>query len=276
MKKLAVLLATYNSQKFLEAQIDSLLNQTYKDFVLYIRDDGSIDNTMEIIRNYLKRYSNIILMEDSVHCRKSMGSFVWLLENVEADYYMFCDHDDIWLPDKIRISLDRISKIERDNRPAIVCSDLKVVDENLNIISESFWEYMKLRPELLIQKNYALSCNLFTGCTMLINKMAKEVSLPLGRYARMHDSWIGLRVIANDGIIDYINAPLILYRQHDRNVCGAKEVSCRWNYYSYKLRMLKSVIKSYKANYLMANEAFNGQIKLAYFLFFRFIYLFRR
>ena len=276
MKKLAVLLATYNSQKFLDAQIDSLLNQTYKDFVLYIRDDGSVDNTMEIIRSYHKKHSNIVIMEDCIHRRKSMGSFIWLLEHVEADYYMFCDHDDVWLPDKIRISLEHISKIERANKPAVVCSDLKVVDEKLNVISASFWKYMKLRPELLIQKKYALSCNLFTGCTMLINKKAKDVSLPLGRYATMHDSWIGLKVIANGGFIDYINEPLVLYRQHDRNVCGAKEVVCQWKYYSYKLRMLKSVIKSYKANYLMANEAFNGRIKLAYFLFFRFIYLLRR
>ena len=273
--KLAVLLATFNSQTYIRQQLDSLLNQTYNDFILYIRDDGSEDSTLQIISEYIGKHENIILLHDPVLHRKSMLSFMWLLEHIDADYYMFCDHDDVWLPNKIELTLKSMQSIDVGGKPALVCSDLVVVDENLKEIAPSLWSYMKLRPEILLKKKYAISCNLFTGCTMLINSKAKEVSLPVGKYAVMHDNWIGLNVIANEGKIVCIKKPLVLYRQHNNNVFGAKEVISKWNYYRYKLMNLSSVWNMYRRNYLMAREVFH-HISILYFLFFRLLYLIKR
>lgn len=273
--ELAILLATYNSQTYLRAQIESLLNQSYNDFILYIRDDGSNDQTLSIIEEYCRENPKIVLLKDPISHRKSMENFMWLLEHVTAQYYMFCDHDDVWLSNKVELTLKRMQEIEIKKKPALVCSDLVVVNEKLQTIAPSFWNYMKLRPQLLTQKKYAISCNLFTGCTMMINEAAKKVALPLGKYATMHDGWIGLQVIAHHGIIDCINQPLILYRQHRNNVCGAQEVSCTLKYYKYKLSHIRKVFLTYKKNYLMAKEVF-PDIFLFDFLFGRIMYLLKR
>lgn len=274
--KIVILLATYNSQTFLKEQLDSLVNQSFDNFLIYVRDDGSDDSTLDILKIYCKNYSNIRLLNDPVQHRLSKGSFMWMLEHIEADYYMFCDHDDIWLPDKVKKSLEKIKSIEVVGNPALVCSDLIVVDAELKTIHRSFWEYMKLRPELLVQRKYAVSCNLFTGCTMIINKEARSLSFPISKNALMHDSWIGLRTIANGGNIGWIEEPLILYRQHDSNVCGAQQIKSSWQYYKGKILNIVLVIKRYAENYRMANDAVVGGISLWSFLFYRMIYLWRR
>lgn len=205
-----------------------------------------------------------------------MGSFIWLLEKVTADYYMFCDHDDIWLPRKVELSLSKIQQIERDSRPAIVCTDLMVTDSEMKIICPSLWSYMKLHPKLLTKLNYAVSCNLFTGCTMIINRAAKEVSLPVSPRAVMHDSWIGLKVLAAGGDVGWIESPQILYRQHSDNLFGAHRVSCTKEYYLHKLRTIRGVATTYRQNLLMASDALGGRISLTKYLIYRILYLIRR
>ena len=274
--KLAILLATYNSSRYLSELLDSLVNQTYTDFTIYVRDDGSTDSTLQILESYLSKYDNIVILHDKQKARRAMGSFIWLLEKVTADYYMFCDHDDIWLPRKVELSLSKIQQIERRGCPAIVCTDLVVTDSNLNIISFSLWSYMKLHPKLLTKLNYAVSCNLFTGCTMIINRAAKEVSLPVSPRAVMHDSWIGLKVLAAGGDVGWIESPQILYRQHSDNLFGAHRVSCTKEYYLHKLRTIGGVATTYRQNFLMASDALGGRISLAKYLIYRILYLIRR
>ena len=274
--KLAILLATYNSARYLAKLLDSLVNQTYRDFTLYVRDDGSTDSTLQILESYQPKFDNMVIMRDSVTSRHAMGSFIWMLENVDASYYMFCDHDDVWLPQKVELSLAKIREIERDNRPALVCCDLVVTDSNLNTISSSLWSYMKLRPELLTKLKYAISCNLFTGCTMIINRAARDISLPISPRAVMHDSWIGLRVLAAGGDVAWIPTPLILYRQHTDNLFGAHRVSRSRGYYLHKLRTIRGVMRSYRQNFLMARDALGGRVCVAKYLFYRILYLLKR
>lgn len=274
--KLAILLATYNSARYLAELLDSLENQTYRDFTLYIRDDGSTDSTMQIVAQYQTLHNNIEVMRDPTTARRAMGSFLWMAEHVEADYYMFCDHDDVWLPGKVELSLSKIRDIEHPNRPALVCTDLVVVDSNLNPIAQSLWGYMKLRPELLTDIKYAVSCNLFTGCTMIINRAARDISLPASPQAVMHDSWIGLRVLAAKGDIGWISEPQILYRQHSDNLFGAHGVSCSRGYYLHKLKTAKSVVATYRQNFRMAKDAVGGQLSPLSFLFYRILYLIKR
>lgn len=271
--KLAILLATYNSEKYLVELLDSIVNQTYREFSLYIRDDGSTDSTLQILEQYAARHDNFFILSDTVKSRRAMGSFFWLLERVEADYYMFCDHDDIWLKSKVENSLVKMLQIEQPARPAIVCTDLVVVDSNLNAISPSLWSYMRLRPELLTKLKFALSCNLFTGCTMMINHPARNLSLPVSPNAVMHDSWIGLRVLAAGGVVGWISTPQILYRQHTNNLFGAQRVGRSIKYYISKVRNIGRVAETYRQNYAMASDAVGGEICWAKFLFYRFIYL---
>ena len=100
---IAILMSTYNGERYLREQIDSLLNQTYKDWKLYIRDDGSTDETISIIESYVNDYPDlIVLLKDDLGNLGSARSFMRILSVVDADYYMFCDQDDVWLPNKVK------------------------------------------------------------------------------------------------------------------------------------------------------------------------------
>ena len=273
---IAILMATFNGEKFLSEQIDSIIKQTYHDWSLFIRDDGSSDNTLDIINTYIKGNHNIHLIQDDYSKKGAKWNFMHLLELIDADYYMFCDQDDVWHPNKVSRELSEIQKIEKPGVPALVCSDLCIVDQFLQTIDESFWRYMKLRPSLLVQKRYAISCNLFTGCTMMFNNKAKEISLPFTEYMMLHDYWVGLNVIAHDGAIGAIPEQLILYRQHQNNVCGAQPIGKSFSYYIRKVISIGKVIRDYKEKFLMANNIYNGKVNLFYFLFNRFVYLAKR
>ena len=269
-------MATYNGGKYLSEQIDSIFKQTYHDWKLYIRDDGSSDDTINIINTYIKGNHNIHLIQDDYSKKGAKWNFMHLLESIDADYYMFCDQDDVWLPNKISRELSEIQKIEKPGVPALVCSDLCIVDPSLQTIDESFWRYMKLRPSFLTQKRYAISCNLFTGCTMIFNNKAKEVSLPFTEYMILHDYWIGLNVIAHNGAIGAIPEQLILYRQHQNNVCGAQPIGKSLSYYTGKIRYINKVARDYREKFLMANNIYKGKIGILYFLYNRLVYLVKR
>ncbi len=271
----AILLATYNSEKFLNFQIDSILNQTYKDFVLYIRDDGSVDKTLSIIEDYIRINSNIILLNDNQKRRKSMMSFMWMLDNIDADYYMFSDHDDVWLENKIELSLNEILKLESFNKEKaiVVHTDLQVVDKDLKLINKSFWSYSKINPSLLRNKNYLAVYNGITGCSMIINKLAKFVSFPIEKNALMHDSWIALKGINSGGLIGYLDNQTVLYRQHDNNVIGAKNTISFYYYLSKILFIKKSVLHNYY-RYKMVNDIFNFNIYK--YIFYKILYYLKR
>jgi hypothetical protein len=149
---------------------------------------------------------------------------------------MFSDQDDIWLADKIEISIKRMVELEKKHgktTPILVHTNLRVVNDNLETVAESFWKYQLLDPgvtslnRLLIQNN-------ITGCTMIMNKALRDKSLPIPDGVMMHDWWIAL-VAASCGVIDHLPQATMLYRQHGGNVEGAKE----WNL----LRMALSVMK---------------------------------
>lgn len=223
MTTLAILLTTYNSEKYLEAQMDSLISQTYKDWRLYIHDDGSSDKTLSIIDRYKQKDSRIHLLYDDTS-RGARDSFMWLLEQVESDLYMFCDHDDVWLPSKIEQSI-RLMEQQQDRLsvPIIVCTDAKFVDKDLKIRSESFWRERCHRKWMFNNKWYHLYYNNVIGCTMLFNRIARDQALPYPHNTQMHDSWLAASVLWKGGRIIPIDEPLILYRQHGGNTIGAPE-----------------------------------------------------
>lgn len=223
MGKVAILLSTYNSEPYLSALIDSILAQSYNNWTLYIRDDGSTDSTNHIIKRYQEKHSNIHVLRDSILGQGAKNSFMWLLKAVESDYYMFCDHDDIWLEKKVENAYENIHALSLLNPsiPIIVHTDLIVVDSRLETISPSYWRYAGIDPKLKSFEFFSAYNNL-TGCTMIINHCTKLLALNIPKSAAMHDSWLGLVVSFHKGIISYLNTPDILYRQHNTNVIGAQ------------------------------------------------------
>ena len=220
--RIAILVATYNGAVYLRAQLDSLMSQTRRDWTLYVQDDFSTDSTLDIIREYQQRYDNIRLLEHTSQLGP-MKNFMSMLEQVEADYYLFCDQDDVWVADKVERSMQEMEACEAQNpgKPTVIFTDLRVVDSSLREISSSFWEYMKIYPEKLTTFARLGARRLATGCTMCFNRQAKNVSFPVSANAYMHDAWIVLSVAKHAGVIKGIPVPMVLYRQHESNVLGA-------------------------------------------------------
>lgn len=244
---LAILLATYNGERYLEAQIESLLAQTFSAFDLYIRDDGSTDATPRIIDDFERKYPNIHRVTSVPGSLGAYRNFMFLLEHADADYYMFCDQDDVWMADKIQVSMDTIRELEKryPGRAALIFTDLSLVGPRLEMIAPSSWKITKTDPELAL-KYLDGSCPM-AGCTMLFNRAAKAVSLPASANGWIHDYWVALNV-ARNGAIGYVNRPTILYRQHGNNVIGttAYPENLIWTKLKGFRRMMKINAKSYR------------------------------
>ena len=253
--KIAILLCTYNGEKYLQTLLNSLLLQSYPFFYVYIHDDGSADGTVSIIKHYSEKKSNIVFMKDSVR-RGAKQSFMWLLQNVDADYYMFCDQDDLWLPYKIELSVQLIEKLEKDNpqKPICVHTDLAIADTNYNIIAKSLWKQSRVIPRILEHKDFIQVFNCVTGCTMIFNRAAKKCAIPMNPYAPMHDFWVAYQVLANNGILTHLPLSTILYCQHGNNEVGANFVGWRYILKKFRLKkLLKDNIEAYKVMHRISN-----------------------
>jgi glycosyltransferase involved in cell wall biosynthesis len=234
--KIAILLSTYNGAKFLSEQLDSLLAQSHRNFILVVRDDGSTDDTVAILESYANEHADRIhlLTADGKNLGASAG-FAFLVDYVlgnkqslglESAYLMFCDQDDTWFEDKIKKLLAAMLAAEENGAPSLpvlVHSDLEVVAEQNTVIAESLIAYQGLEIERNTFPNLVIS-NLVTGCTALINESLAEKALPIPKGAIMHDWWLAL-VATAFGKLVYLDMPLVHYRQHDNNTIGAKEFS---------------------------------------------------
>ena len=230
MNKISILLSTYNGEKYLKEQLNSIWSQSFNDFKVFVRDDGSTDNTVTILKKYEKMYPNKIdILEDNRGNLRSSRSFMKLLENSDNEYIMFADQDDVWNTDKIEKSYRKMQELEsiygRD-MPLLVHSNLTVVDEKLDIIAPSFWKYQNINPNKQKLSDFLVDNNV-TGCTMMINRALAEKVKTIAMEAIMHDWWIAM-VASVFGKIAYINEPLMLYRQHGKNDTGAKQYGLRY------------------------------------------------
>ena len=223
-EKIDVLLATYNGEKYLKEQIDSILNQTYKNIRIVISDDCSKDTTRKILEEYENKDARI-----KVHYQeKNLGvvkNIEFLLGQVEAPYYMLADQDDYWMKEKIQKSIETLKKENAD----LVFGDLEVVDEKLNTMYDSFNDYMLLSRNIRkyinsYKVNYLYNC--VTGCTILAKKRTIEKIHPLPTDSKylIHDHWIGLMVGLN-GKLAYMPEKYIKYRQHGNNQVGTEKIS---------------------------------------------------
>lgn len=230
-----ILMAVYNNADYIAAQLQSLFNQSYPYFRVIIRDDCSSDQSVQLIENFMLQYPNKIHLIKGTENLGARGNFAALLNEAKADYIMFCDADDVWMPTKIEESLALMQKSEEiygEKTPLLIHTDLKVVDQNLCSLSHSFWNYSKIDPESARFLNRLLVQNAVTGCTMLVNKPLMELAAPIPNEAIMHDWWIAL-VASAFGHIEFLAKPTMLYRQHGKNSIGAKNgrgLTAYWNF----------------------------------------------
>ena len=227
-KKIAILLATYNGARFLKEQLESLFRQSCDDFRLYVRDDGSTDDTLKIVDEFVQKFADrISVVDDGAAHSGAAQSFMRLLESVDADYYMFCDQDDVWHQDKVEKTLTRMQEVEAqvgDGTPVVVSTDLRVVDENLNVLAESFNADLKID---VFRKHPQMLCvrHVVTGCAMMLNRAARTASLPMSPIATMHDEWVALCTQFKGGKVVMMDEATIDYRQHSSNTLGAAKAS---------------------------------------------------
>jgi glycosyltransferase involved in cell wall biosynthesis len=249
---IGILIATYNGDLFLTEQLNSILNQTNCDWNIFINDDGSTDDTMAIINDFTLKYPNKIhLLNIKPKRLGSSANFFSLLNLVQSDYYMFCDQDDFWLPTKIERSLRKMKEMEAAN-----CSQPI-------IIHPSFHRFTRVDPEKFNSYNYLGVMNCVTGCTMLFNKHVKLLSIKYKGNKVWHDWWLGV-LTAKEGKLAYINEATLLYRQHSKNVLGAREVNI--SYLFYILRTLRTTFQIDIQNYKnLKNINYGSFLKYSYF-----------
>lgn len=213
MEKVKILLSTYNGERFLGEQIESLISQENVLIDILIRDDGSSDNTINILDKYQKRGKIKYYNGKNL---KPARSFVDLVKNSDnCDWYAFCDQDDVWDHDKLYKAVEKLSALDK-NQPIVYYSNLRIVDKNLK-----FYRFAKSNYRMPDNKYSCFVENEATGCTMVFNKAAaiyiKNYEIP---YLSMHDSWMYMigRIF---GIVIYDDRATINYRQHEGNVIGA-------------------------------------------------------
>ncbi len=221
----AILLSTYNGGKFLTQQLDSIFNQTYSQFILYIRDDGSTDNTLEILNDYCRRYENVVIFNDENKNMGAAASFLWLLKNVEAKYYMFCDQDDVWLDNKVEVQVENIEKSNyNQNVPIVVFHDLILTNSEGEVINESFWDLQNFQVDKIDFDSVFVKNNI-TGCACLINQSMKNEILKFNvNSVLMHDHIIAL-IAYGFGKAISVKEGLILYRDHSNSVTPKRDIS---------------------------------------------------
>lgn len=215
MKKVIVLLSTYNGQKYLKEQLDSLVNQTLKPYKILIRDDGSTDETIQIINEYKERYDYIDFYSgENLKPAKSFFDLINKCEN--ADYYALCDQDDVWFLDKLESAINMLE--EKDNSiPLLYAGRFILTDKDLNPIPSKV-------SELYGYSDFAHSLVYHTspGCTMVFNHEARKqiVKYDINKeYCVIHDAIIH-KVVALMGQMILDENPHIYYRQHGNNQIG--------------------------------------------------------
>ena len=221
---IAILMSTYNGARYLAQQLDSILAQTYADWKLTVRDDGSTDDTLRILQEYAKADKRISVLTDGENIGACCSFERLLTQCDDAEYYAFCDQDDMWRSDKLALSLDAMQQAEaaHPGKPIVVHTDLQVVDENMTEIAPSFWRYSNIQADLLdAHIRYLAICNSVTGCAMLFNKAARDCSLPMSADAYMHDAWLALMTAYHGGFVLPVHQTPVAYRQHGDNVLGA-------------------------------------------------------
>ncbi|MBS1371418.1 MAG: glycosyltransferase family 2 protein [Lentisphaeria bacterium] len=254
-----ILLATFNSERFLASQLDSILEQEDRDWRLLIRDGGSTDGTPAVLEAYRRRYPDRIRLLPGGRA-SARENFAALMEASEAELIMFSDHDDCWLPSKVsrsRAAFEKRMAELPEGTPLLLFSDLVVAGEKLEPISESFYRHENISPGRLELRQLLLQ-NVAPGCAMLFNRPLRDLALPVPAEAFMHDHWLMLTA-ACFGKIELLPEPTLLYRQHGDNIFGASGYGA--GYFCRKLSLGVKEIRARLFRQCFQAEAFRVRFR---------------
>lgn len=278
MNQVNIIMAVYNGAKYIREQIESIVKGSYNDWKLWIFDDGSTDDTIAIIEEYVRRCPDKILLhqntlnkgvtlnflegvqyaaEHSKKLREERNEFLPDEEEEPAivrDYYMFCDQDDVWMTDKICRTMMQMKRMEKKygaDYPAAIFTDALVVDNDLEVIERSFYKSSRLDTKK-VDLPHILMENKLIGCTVMFNEPLQLLMSRQPVNARYHDWWVAL-VAAAFGHISYLPSVTLFYRQHGGNVVGNQNFLTYFRNRVSSLQQQKEVI--YKTA-LQAEEFF--------------------
>lgn len=248
-----ILLATHNSEQYLAELLDSLLAQTYGDIRILVNDDASTDGTLPILRRYIKKHENVQPVEDEEPAGGAKQNFFRLMESAQADYVMFADHDDVWLPDKVADTLALMQEAEAKygkETPILAHTDLEVVDARLGTLSHSMMHAQKLSGHI-VELNRLLAQNHVTGCTAMVNRaLLGRVKTGSLEPVIMHDWWLALTAAAFGKIV-FLDKSTVKYRQHAGNEIGAVDTRST-GYLKKNLSNIARLQKRIKDTYMQA------------------------
>ena len=224
---IAILMATFNGSRYLQDQLDSLWQQTRQDFELYVRDDGSSDETLSLLRTAAAAHPGRLHIVTSDSTRLGpKRSFLSLLQHTDAHYIALCDQDDFWLPHKLERLVDATAHAESSltaDTPVLCCSDATVADAALQPMKGTYFERHGVRVS--DGRDLALSRLLFRnfaiGATTMVNSALARRCREVPAAAIMHDWWMALVATALGRAV-VLTEPLILYRQHSANEIGSR------------------------------------------------------
>lgn len=259
MYKVLVFMSTFNGEKYLHQQINSILNQKKVKVSILIRDDGSTDNTLKILESYKKKNLIEYYSEENIGYKKSFLKLLWLSKLIETDYYAFADQDDIWLENKLIVAIEHIKVY--NNIPALYTSALQRVDKNLKFLEKQSFKNLNLSIGGEIARHR------LAGCTFLFNKNLYSIIKDSYIYKDLncsHDELTTIICLACGGKVIFDKNSYILFRRHEKN--SSIDGSFLYRKIINELRFFKQSRneKSYYANNLLKyyNDKMNTNAKI--------------
>jgi glycosyltransferase involved in cell wall biosynthesis len=244
--QISVCLISYNGEKYIKKQMESILNQTHFVDEIIISDNGSTDKTIEIVKSFkadrINFFNNIDKDKDSR--KRIIQNVEFALNQAQGNFIFLADQDDIWFPKKVEIMMEYLKK------KTLVISDSMLIDESGNIISDSFFKQSKFKFNF----PFDLIRNPYSGCAMAFKKELLAFALPFPKSIPLHDIWLG-NVAKYFFSVKVIGEPLMYYRRHDENSSssGKKSEYSFLKKISFRIVLVVSLIK-YGFNQCLLNK----------------------
>ena len=252
MKQVNVLLSAYNGEHYIRQQIESILAQSYENIQLYIRDDGSTDGTRVVLEEYSQQENIHILLEDNVGFVHSFEDL--MVQSGEADYYAFCDQDDVWLSDKITMAVELLEK-EDQRQPLLYFSNYDYYDWDLN-----FQEHHVMEQPNISFQNALVDC-VSLGFNSVFNRTARDMVVDkMPKHSLGHDWWMYMVCVAFGKVI-YDNRVTVKYRRHQSNVSSAGMGFLQFQIWRFKKFFLNGYFKRVKTQIREFDTLYGGALK---------------
>ena len=231
---ISVCIATYNGERFIQEQIDSILCQLSSDDEIIVSDDGSTDDTISIINSIDDKRIRVI---EGPRKQSPTSNFECALKASKGDYIFMSDQDDVWKPNKVKICMEWLQRYD------CVVSDAEVTDSSLNPLYPSLYAIMQVRQGRIYNTIWK---NGYTGCCMAFRRNVLEASLPFPKDIPMYDIWIG-NVAAYKYNVKFIPDTLIYFRRHEDTIsCNGKGSKYSiWQQMKFRWSVIKNIANQY-------------------------------